>query len=403
MIVYIAYPTSLNLQSANALQTFTTLRELRARRPDTLALIPRWGNEPSRFFEVGAVHLPRPAIGKLSRLYKSTLLYYLEHSAFAAMTATVVALRRHNVQAVYIRQPIIAAWWAGVFGPRFDLPVIYEAHDLESRNPSRAKEPWARGFLDLIDRTALCRSSAVVSLTDNFRRLLAQIEWRDPAEVAVIPDAYDEQVFRPQDRAACRRGLGLPADAPIVAYAGMTFAHRWLDGLLSAIRRLRAIHPTLIGIVIGGRPGERAALAAHALSEGLRVAETTAMSADLYLLPLRPQIEVVSCLGAANVLVIPDTVTDVTASPLKLFEYMALGLPIVLPAIPALYEILPSHLAYSFTRRDLNGLQAALTAALAECDPALATERQRLAAEHTYGRRAERIIALVEQVAQRKL
>ncbi|PMP80397.1 MAG: glycosyl transferase family 1, partial [Chloroflexus aggregans] len=46
MIVYIAYPTSLNLQSANALQTFTTLRELRARRPDTLALIPRWGNEP---------------------------------------------------------------------------------------------------------------------------------------------------------------------------------------------------------------------------------------------------------------------------------------------------------------------------------------------------------------------
>ena len=32
MIVYIAYPTSLTLQSANALQTYTTLRELRARR-----------------------------------------------------------------------------------------------------------------------------------------------------------------------------------------------------------------------------------------------------------------------------------------------------------------------------------------------------------------------------------
>ena len=77
MIAYIAYPTSLNLQSANALQTYTTLRELRARRPDTMAIIPRWGSEPSRFTELGAIHLPRPAIGKLSRLYKSTLLYYL--------------------------------------------------------------------------------------------------------------------------------------------------------------------------------------------------------------------------------------------------------------------------------------------------------------------------------------
>ena len=29
MLCYIAYPTSLTLQSANALQTYTTLRELR--------------------------------------------------------------------------------------------------------------------------------------------------------------------------------------------------------------------------------------------------------------------------------------------------------------------------------------------------------------------------------------
>ncbi|MEF3274843.1 MAG: glycosyltransferase [Chloroflexus sp.] len=398
MIVYIAYPTSLNLQSANALQTYTTLRELRLRRSDTLALIPRWGLEPSRFSDVGAVHLPRPAIGKLSRFYKSTLLYYLEHSAFAAMTATVVAPIRSQVEAVYIRQPIIAAWWAGVFGPQLKIPVIYETHDLESRNPSRAKERWARGLLDLIDRTALCRATAVASLTNDFRHLLARMGWRDPADVAVIPDAYDERIFTVQDRGACRTELGLPSTVPIVAYAGMTFAHRWLDGLLSAVCALRVLHPNLITLILGGRPDERAALAAHAISEGLRVAETTTTAADLYLLPPRPQAEVVRWLGAANVLVIPDTVTDVTASPLKLFEYMALGLPIVLPALPALYEILPPHLAYSFPRRDLAGLQAALAAALAEHDPALAAARRTLAAEHTYGRRAERILALVERV-----
>ena len=53
--------------------------------------MPRWPREPSRFGEVGARHLLRPAVGKLSRLYRSTLWYYAERSIFAAMTAAVVA------------------------------------------------------------------------------------------------------------------------------------------------------------------------------------------------------------------------------------------------------------------------------------------------------------------------
>lgn len=400
MIVYIAYPTSLALQSANALQTYTTLRELKARRPDTLAIIPRWGREPSRFAELGALHLPRPAIGKLSRLHRSTLLYYLEHTAFALMTAAAVAPRRGEVEAVYVRQVVNAAWWAGILGPALGVPVIYEAHDLESRNPSRAKEPWAEGLLHLIDRVALTRSSAVVSLTEEFRQLLARIGWRDPAEVAVIPDAYDERLFAPGDRAAARAALGLPPEAPIVAYAGMTFAHRWLDGLLAAAARLRDRFPGLTLVLVGGRDGERAELARRAGELGL-AAGGPGERAEVLLVPPRPQAEVVGYLAAADALAIPDTVTDVTASPLKLFEYLALGQPLAVPAIPALHEVVPPGLCHPFARRDLDGFTAALGAALgAAPDPAGAAARRALASEHTYGRRAERIIALVGGLAR---
>jgi glycosyltransferase involved in cell wall biosynthesis len=116
----------------------------------------------------------------------------------------------------------------------------------------------------------------------------------------------------------------------------------------------------------------------------------------------RPQAEVLSFLGAANVLAIPDTVTDVTASPLKLFEYLALGQPMVLPDIPALHEIVPPWLGHTFVRRDPAGLRAALAAALDSGDDLKGGEARRdVAQDHTYGRRAERILEVVERVSGR--
>ena len=74
-----------------------------------------------------------------------------------------------------------------MWGPLLGLPVIYEAHDLESWNPSRAKERWTQPLLHLLDRVVLTRSAALVSLTEDFRRLLARLGWRNPDDIAIIP------------------------------------------------------------------------------------------------------------------------------------------------------------------------------------------------------------------------
>jgi glycosyltransferase involved in cell wall biosynthesis len=396
-IAYIAYPTSLTLRSANAIQTYTTLRELRRLAPNTLAIIPRWLREPSRFAELGAVHLPRPAIGKLSRLYRSTLWYYAERSVFAAMAALVIAgecLRGRPVQAVYVREVLCAGWWATVWGPLLDIPVVYEAHDLESWNPSRAKERWAQPLLHLLDRAALTRSQAVVSLTDDFRQLLARMGWRDPAEVTVIADAFDDRQIAPGDRVAARQMLALPADAPLIVYSGMTFAYRKLDMLQQAFASLQAQFPNARLALVGGRPAEIEQLRAQAAALGITNVVTYTGQID--------QAQIVPYLHAADLLVIPDTVTDITASPLKLFEYMAAGRAVILPDIPALREVLPSAAGYYFRRGDATALAAALAAALADPNRAERAERGlALVAPHTYTARAERILALAATVAQK--
>lgn len=398
-LTYIAYPTSLMLKSANAIQTYSTLRELMRIAPDTLALVPRWLHEPTRFGEVGARHLLRPAIGKLSRLHRSTLWYYAERSVFAAMTAAVVAAERvrgQPIDVVYIREVIGAAWWAGVWGPLLRVPVIYEAHDLESWNPSRAKERVAQPLLHLVDRVALGRSAAVVSLTDDFRRLLGRLGWRSPTAVAVIPDAFDAAQIAPGDRQAARAALGIGQTAPLIVYAGMTFAYRSLDKLLEALVLLRECVPGVRLALVGGRDAEVATLQAQQA--------TLPLDGAILWVGQQSQATVARYLHAADALIIPDTVTDITASPLKLFEYLAAGRAVVLPDIAALAEILPPSIGYYFARGDVRAMAGALECALSDpTRPAREQAGQQAVADHTYTRRAERILALARQITAQLL
>jgi glycosyltransferase involved in cell wall biosynthesis len=140
-------------------------------------------------------------------------------------------------------------------------------------------------------------------------------------------------------------------------------------------------------VLVGGRPGEIAELGADAERRGLG-------DAVLFTGP-KDQDAVVAYLQAADLVAIPDTVTDVTASPLKLFEYLATARAVVLPDLEALREILPADTGYYFRRGDAADLARALAEALD--DPRRAErEAAGLAAvrPYTYEERARRILAV---------
>jgi glycosyltransferase involved in cell wall biosynthesis len=358
--------------------------------------VPRWLREPTRFDEVGAVHLLRPAVGKLSRLYRTTLWSYAERSLFAAMTAAFAllkALRGRYFDVAYVRDTVAAFWWAAVWGKALGIRVVYEAHDLESRNPSRAKEAWVQPALRALDSTVLRESARVVSLTADFRRLLAEQGLRDPATVAVVPDAFDDAAFGPGDRGEARRALGFPASDRLLVYAGLTFSYRRLELMLEAVAAVRPREPSLRAVFVGGRPAEIASLRDEAARWGLG-------EAALFVGP-KAQAEVVRYLQAADVLAIPDTVTDVTASPLKLFEYLATSRAVLLPDLPALQEILPPEVGYYFRRGDAQDLAAALERALRDPERGRREEAGRDAVRpFTYAERARRILAVANETRE---
>jgi glycosyltransferase involved in cell wall biosynthesis len=295
---------------------------------------------------------------------------------------------------VYARDAVVAAWFGAGLARLCGARLIYEVHDLEQWNPSRARSPWARPLVRLIDRAAIRGADGVVSLTAAFRDYLDRVGLKAARDVAVIPDAYDDARYAPGDRDAARAALGLPRGAFVVTYAGLTFAYRGLDALVRAFADLCRDVPGSLLVLVGGREGERAELARLARELGV---------ADAVLLPgQRSQDEVPRYLAAADALVLPGTVSGLNASPLKLFEYAAMARPIVAADLPALREVLGDDGAHYVPPGDVAGLRAALDAI--RRDPARARElavraRERVA-PFTYRARARAILAWAERVAQ---
>jgi glycosyltransferase involved in cell wall biosynthesis len=395
-LLYVAYPMRLDLGAANAIQTHNTVRELQRLRPGVTLIIPRWLREPSAFESLNAIHLPRPAVNKLSRLLPWAGWSYIERTLYSLMLVmllTVWRLMGRGFRVLYVRDAVCAAWLGllrGIHGAR----IVYEVHDLEASHPSKASR-WPRSFwsifLPWLDRMALRKASRLVSLTDTFKRWAVERRIKRPFDIAVVPDAFDPAVYYPMDRQEARGRLGLPLDSFIVGYSGLTFAYRRLDLLVEAFASARRGVPGAMLVLVGGRPAEVEELRAQAARLGIG-------SEQLVLPGQLPQEDAALYVNAADVLVIPDTVTGMTASPLKLFEYMAVGKPIVCKDMPALREVLDDASALFFPEGDAEALASAISELAAHPDRRESMGRAAIARSqrYTYAARAKKILEVVE-------
>ncbi|HEU5326815.1 MAG TPA: glycosyltransferase [Thermomicrobiales bacterium] len=394
-LVYVAYPSSLTLRSANAVQTFSTLRELRALDPDVEILIPRWAWRESVFAQVSARHLLRLPFNVLAHLWRTTAWSYLERSWFAWRAALWLARRRGHGgrRVIYVRDAVCAAWFGAGLARLAGTRLIYECHALEDWNPSRLRHPLARPLVRLIDSRAIRGADQVVALTSAFRAWLDRAGLKPLARTATIPDAYDDTRFRPRDRAVARKALGVPDTAFVVTYAGLTWMYRGLDGLVRAFAALDGGDMGKTLLLVGGRESERATIAAQAhelgLGDAIRLPGQLAQEAAL------------DYLAAADALVLPGVINGINASPLKLFEYAAMARPIVAPDAPAVREILGGD-AYYFSTGDEAGLRVALTVIQQQpAEAAQRAERARARVEpFTYRARAATIRALATEVGE---
>jgi glycosyltransferase involved in cell wall biosynthesis len=201
-----------------------------------------------------------------------------------------------------------------------------------------------------------------------------------PERIVVAPAAVDEHLFDTfPGRGEARAQLGLAASASIVLYAGHLYPRKGAETLAKAA----ALIPEAHIIFVGGAPEDLAAFRA-------RWDKTSNIQSVGHV----PHEKIPLYLRAADLLVVPNSAKDDDAarftSPMKLFEYMLSGTPIVTSDVPAVREILDGTMAVFVAPDDATALAKGIQESLSE--PEKARERARLArvkvGEYTWSSRA---------------
>ncbi len=218
-----------------------------------------------------------------------------------------------------------AAFPAVVFAHRRGLPVIY---DMQSSLPEQmVKFRIFRGrriqrLLRRCEAWLLRRADAVVSSAGLLNRIaeaapgkLAQ-EWHFPAM---------EATPRRGAGTALRGELGIPGNAPVVVYAGTFEPYQGLAMLLAAIPRVRESVPEAVFVLVGGDPG--------AVAQMREDAKHLQLNGSLLLTGRKPRDEMPAYMAMADLLVSPRVYGD--NLPLKVFDYLAAGRPIVATDLPS--------------------------------------------------------------------
>jgi glycosyltransferase involved in cell wall biosynthesis len=275
-------------------------------------------------------------------------------------------------------------------------PVVYESHgyapvvsgllpEMLSTAPKASRAKAAR--LAAREQRVWTLADGYVTITTALARDLAG-RLGDRADVAIVPDGVRLDPAR-------RFAWDGPSPRPVAVYAGHLYPWKGVDTLIAAL----AHAPSLRARIIGGHPAEPDLGRLQQQARDLGVADRVEFAG------LQPPPAVAALLLSADALVLPNHTSSVSAhytSPLKLFEYLAAGRPIVASDLPALREVLRhGENAWLTPPGDPAALAASLTHVTSDVPLALRLARTAFdeATGYSWERRAEQLEAVLEQAA----
>ena len=275
------------------------------------------GASPNKGGQAGVVALVRAALPKL--VFELASIGY-NIPEYLHVRREIARFRPHILYARHARYDTAALAAAR----RAGVPTLLEVNALFTAPGYLQFEPLAVPFAaKAMERRSLRLATAVVTVSTPLAR---QAESMAGVHALVVPNGADPQRFDPlkADGARVRTRFGL-GTAVVIGWTGILREWHGLELLVDALKEL----PTAMLLIVGGGPAQ-GALEARAAQLGVQ--------RRLVITGRVPHDEVPDYLAAMDVAVVADERTGV-ASPMKLLEYMAMGLAVVAPSADNIRDI----------------------------------------------------------------
>ncbi|MDP2638667.1 MAG: glycosyltransferase family 4 protein [Candidatus Azambacteria bacterium] len=276
---------------------------------------------------------------------------------------------------IYSRDQFIC-WFLSFLNRKF----VYEIHSFP-KNLFWYKRLWHRAY-------------RLMAITQGLKNLLIK-QGIKAEKIAVAPDGVDLEAFNAvnQPKEELKIELGFPADDFLVGYIGKFKTLGMEKGIKTIITALPLLEKDIKMVFVGGEELE--------IKEYKNLASRLNVSTQCLFINYQPYLKVIKYTKAMDALVIPFPNFPhyaFYASPLKMFEYMASGRPIIASDLPALKEILNDKNALFFEPGNESALAGAIKMLKASQMLGYHLSQQALAdvKQYTWDKRAQHILNFIK-------
>lgn len=276
---------------------------------------------------------------------------------------TVVLLWRNRYSFVHAHEE--AVFWAMWLKPLFGYRLVYDMHSSLAQQLGNfgyvSRGPVVRAF-ERLERRALARADAVITICPDLEKF-AVAAMPDPSRHILIENSVFGEI-RLRARRATRyprlgaEALRMPVGKRVLLYAGTFEKYQGLELLLRAWASARSECADAVLVLVGGAPQQ--VLALQRLARQLGLGET-----DTRIIGRIAPDQVRDLIGMASVLLSPRI--DGTNTPLKIYEQLASGIPLVATRIYSHTQVLNDDVCF-MVEPDERSLAAGLVAALTDED-----------------------------------
>ncbi len=204
-----------------------------------------------------------------------------------------------------------------------------------------------RGSWNIAAKIVSKFANKIIVITQGLKDFYVKKTPKLSSKIVIAPDGVDLELFDISlSKEECRKKLSLPLDKKIIIYNGHLYKWKGAHVLAEAAKKLGGNE---LVVFVGGTTYDLE-----------KFKKEFGDNKNILILGQRPYLEIPLYLKAADVGVLPNSakedIGNLYTSPLKLFEFMASGVPIVASNVPAISEVLNTSNSFVFNSDDSDDL-----------------------------------------------